>query len=294
MHRTLLRPPSLLRPLCAALALVLASSGVLALRVEDERPRPRILVTNDDGIASEGLSALVRELATLGDVWVSAPLENQSGSSASLECLNGRPMRLEERPMEGAVRACAVEGKPVDAAWFGVYGLAGEKPFDLVVSGINRGANVGDTAHYSGTVGAALAAAQAGIPAIAVSQDHRRREYAVAARVTAGFAARLLERGSKGSTIYSLNVPVDGEEGLGATVVAPMAGMNFRIESFREERTADGASTCRAYLRMEPLAPAGSDTEAYLANHVTVTPLAFDWTDREALAELSSWALGAR
>lgn len=283
-----------LRPMCAAVALVLASGGVLALRPPQERERPRILVTNDDGIASEGLHVLVRELATLGDVWVSAPLENQSGSSASLECLAGRPLALEERPLEGAVRACALGGKPVDAAWFGLHGLAGERPFDLVVSGINRGANVGDVAHYSGTVGAALAAAQAGVPAIAVSQDHRRSEYATAARITTRFAAGLLERGSRPGTFYSINVPVDGEEGLGSTVVAPMAGMNFRIEGFREERLPDGKQTARAYLRMEPLAPPGSDTEHFLAHRVTVTPLAFDWTDREALEELSSWVGGGR
>lgn len=262
---------------------------------QDEPARARrILVTNDDGIESPGLAALVRELAALGEVYVSAPAENCSGSSASSDGF-GRPLSLVEHELEGAVRTCAVGGKPVDAAQFGIYALgrdASDGPaFDLVVSGINRGANVGELAHYSGTVGAAVAAAHAGIPAIAVSQDHAAGDPGFAARFAARFARQLLDHGGRPGTIYSVNVPGASADDVKGVAVAPMGGAEFFVDGYVEGVDGEGRTICRARMQRNARAPEGSDTERYVARYVTITPIRFDWTDRETLDELRGWDL---
>lgn len=289
-HRTL-RPLVLPLALCA----LLCALGLAAARGQDEEPRGlRILVTNDDGIASPGLAALVAELASLGEVYVSAPAENCSGSSASSDGF-GRPLTLAEHELEGAVRACAIGGKPVDACQFGILALGrheeGRAAFDLVVSGINRGANVGELAHYSGTVGAAVAAAHAGLPAIAVSQNHTIQDHAFAARFTTRFARELLERGGHAGTIYSINVPDGDPADVAGVVPAPMGGAEFFVDAYAEATDAEGRSVCRARIQRNARAPEGSDTAYYVARNVTITPLRFDWTDREALADLAGWEL---
>ncbi|MCH7602377.1 MAG: hypothetical protein IIB54_06395 [Planctomycetes bacterium] len=128
--------------------------------------RPRILVANDDGIAAPGLHALVRELSSFADIVVVAPENNRSGSSHSLSLYRAE-MTLTRTDIEGALEAYAVNGSPADAVNIGLLHVGREKPFDLVVTGINHGANVGVTAHISGTVGSAMEAALNGVPATA-------------------------------------------------------------------------------------------------------------------------------
>ncbi len=128
--------------------------------------RPRILVTNDDGYESPGLRSLVAELATFADVVVSAPAGNRSGSSQSMGSLGGA-LEVERVEIPGAAVAYAINGTPAMAATFGLLELGREKPFDLLVSGINQGANVGKVSHLSGTVGAAMQGVYLGVPSIA-------------------------------------------------------------------------------------------------------------------------------
>ena len=130
----------------------------------------RILISNDDGINSPLIHALRDGLATLDDVEivVSAPDANKSGSSQSTD---GGARTVERVFANGEFFGYAVDGRPADAVRFGLLHLGKDEPFDLVVSGINQGANVGDVSHLSGTVGAAMEAIYQGIPAIAVSQD---------------------------------------------------------------------------------------------------------------------------
>ena len=262
---------------------------------EPERGGWRILVTNDDGIQSPGIGALVRELSQLGEVYVAAPAENCSGSSASTDGF-GRALSLAEHELEGAVRACAVGGKPVDAVQFGIHVLgrdpkSGRPPFDLVVSGINRGANVGELSHYSGTVGAALAAAHVGLSAMAVSQTHEAGDPSFAARYATRFARELLARGGRRGTVYSINVPGTFVDDAVGVVPAPMGGAEFFVDAYFEDTGDDGEAVCRARVQRSARAPEGSDTARYLERNVTITPLRFDWTDHEALDELAGWDL---
>lgn len=253
--------------------------------VSGPAPPLRILLTNDDGIDSAELHALCLELAELGQVTVCAPDGNRSGSSQSVTL--GQTMRVREAQVEGALRAVAVSGTPADATSFGILALAGEEPFDLVVSGINQGANVGDVSHYSGTVGAAMEAAYRGVPAIAVSEA-RGADTAATAAFTRRFAALVLEHPPRPGVVWSINAPRNAE---GPPLVAPMGGSYVEV-GYKKQGQEDGAEVWRGLVEPGSAGPEGCDTALHLAGHVTVTPLQFDWTDRQALDLASDWDLG--
>lgn len=254
--------------------------------------RPRFLVTNDDGWEAPGLSALVQELQRHGDVVVSAPAVNQSGSSQSLGAL-GQPLRVRPVTIAGAAEAWAVEGTPAVAAAFGLLQLRGERPFDLVVSGINRGANVGDVAHVSGTVGAAMQAASLGVPAIASSQDSLAGDYAVAALYTARLALAALEQDLPPGLVLSINVPAKAAtSGKASAQALPMGKGYLEITGFQKLPADESEGELwRPSLRLLSSSDGlgGSDTGVYLDGEITVTPLAFDWTAHDRLEWLRSW-----
>lgn len=131
---------------------------------------PRILVTNDDGIDSVGLHVLAREAATLGDVVVVAPDSEYSGASMALGPLHLIEPEVRRTTIDGVAEVWTVSGPPALCVYCAVLGAFGD-PFDLVLAGINPGANVGRSVHHSGTVGAALTAVSAGVSAVAVSQS---------------------------------------------------------------------------------------------------------------------------
>jgi len=245
----------------------------------------RILVTNDDGIEAAGLKALVAALDPLGEVVVSAPAANRSGSSRSTEMFS-RELKITQTQIPGADAAWSVDGTPADACAYGLLQLAGERPFDLVVSGINAGANVGAFAYYSGTVGAAMEGPAHGVPGMCVSLDRGGSE-AAAARYAADFAGAWLRRGATTEIVYSINVPraaegaVPGARG-GRVGPAPYAAGGFAM-------SADGGG---ARARLTPLAgaaPADTDTALLAGGSITVTPLRTDWTDDAALRALGEW-----
>ena len=166
----------------------------------------RILLSNDDGIDAPGLAALERHLEGLGEIWVVAPKHPQSAKSHALTMHKG--LSIEQH----AERRFAIAGTPVDTVYVATHDLMGGKA-DLVVSGINRGANIGQDVHYSGTVAAAREGVLLGIPSLAVSlhvdfsksidSHHWNTAGALARRV----AGEIVERGLPSDTILNLNVP---------------------------------------------------------------------------------------
>ncbi len=128
----------------------------------------KILLTNDDGIFAEGLRILLDFVKDMGEITVVAPLVQQSGKSQAIEL--HKPYQVKKVELEGADRAYSVDSTPADCVRFATLGL--KEHYDLVISGINRGFNVGEDIAYSGTVGAVYEAARQGIKAIAVSTDH--------------------------------------------------------------------------------------------------------------------------
>ncbi len=160
-----------------------------------------ILLSNDDGIASEGLAALQEALASLDEVWVVAPDRDQSAVSHSLTL--HRPLRIEQVGR----RAFAVDGTPTDCVNLAINGILPERP-RLVVSGINRGANLGDDITYSGTVSAAMEGTLLGVPAIAISLlGTERFDFSPAAAFAHWLATQLLCDHLPPDSLLNVNVP---------------------------------------------------------------------------------------
>jgi len=160
-----------------------------------------ILVCNDDGIRSDGVRALAEAVAPLGDVYVVAPDREQSAVSHSLTL--HRPLRVEQT----AAREFAVDGTPTDCVNLAVSGILPVRP-GLVLSGINKGANMGDDITYSGTVSAAMEGTLLGIPSIAISLVAREQfDFAAAASFAARLAAQVIAHPFPVATLLNVNVP---------------------------------------------------------------------------------------
>src|SRR3954454_11223120 len=164
----------------------------------------RVLVSNDDGVEAPGLRALAEALAPLGEVTVCAPDREQSATSRSISL--HRPLRVEKLPAWGNIERWAVDGTPTDAVYIGLnHVLKGRRP-DVLASGINRGPNLANDVHYSGTVAAAMEGAVGQVPSFAISLV-KTREYGQAAKFAAALARQIGRRGLPRGTFLNVNVP---------------------------------------------------------------------------------------
>jgi 5'-nucleotidase len=235
----------------------------------------RILVTNDDGVQSPGLAAVAEALAALGEVTVVAPQRETSAIGHALTLHN--PLRL-ERIRE---RMFAVDGTPTDCVTLGVFTVLHGLP-DLVVSGINRGLNIGDDVTYSGTVAGALEAILLGVPGLAVSVDKGDNgwEFTAAARMAAMFAEAILERGLPPRVLLNLNVPKGEPNGIRVTV----QGRRNHSTSVSERTDVRGRPYYWIGLSEDDWLPEpNSDHLAIVEGFVSVTPLQPDLTAYDAL-----------
>src|SRR5664279_4284041 len=259
----------------------------------------RILLTNDDGISAPGLQAARRALRKLNDVVVDviAPDSNRSATARSIT--TRAPLSVEEIDFGDGSKGYATDGTPVDCVRFADLGLLGERP-DLIVSGINHGANLGDDITYSGTVAAALEGIVLGLPAIAVSQQSGagaldyRFDGGFGFEVAAGFVARLVERiedvPMPARTLLNVNVPAGEPSGVEVT------SLGKRI--YRDELKLDAEEGDRRRYWIYGSDPGfhdepGTDLAAVAAGRVAVTPIHFDLTDRPSLEALRSFDLEA-
>jgi 5'-nucleotidase len=236
---------------------------------------PRILITNDDGVRSPGLRALADALEGLGEVFVLAPTREASAIGHALTLHH--PLRL-ERLEEGIY---AVDGTPTDCVNIAVAAVLHGLP-DLVVSGINKGLNVGDDVTYSGTVSGALEASLLGVRAIAVSLQEGAGEWCweQAAGVARRLAGVVLRDGLPPRTFLNVNVPRGAPKGLRVTV----QGKRNHATTVSERHDPRG----RAYYWIgegqdEWLSNGESDYEAIRAGFVSVTPLQPDLTAHASL-----------
>lgn len=249
--------------------------------------RPLILVTNDDGIRASGVEALAEAAQVLGDVWVVAPESEQSAMAHALT-LN-HPLRIRDYGHQ----RFSVDGTPTDCVFFAALHICPRQP-DLVLSGVNRGANVGDDVTYSGTVSAALEGAIMGFPGIAVSlviRDDGPREYGPAAAYAAQLGAEVLARGLPPKVYLNINVPqIPGDQIKGARVTTLGTRMyDDRIVTCEDPRG-------RPYYWIggkgfESTDIPGSDCNAVLDGYISVTPLHADPTDHSMLDRLKGWGL---
>ena len=255
----------------------------------------RILLTNDDGIDAPGIAALFEAIKGLGEVRVVAPADHQSATSHGITFHH--PLMVREVEPRPGLRGTAVEGRPADcvklgarALWQEWYG-AGARP-DLVISGMNAGANVGINVIYSGTVGAAVEGAFLGIPSIAVSLhlgDRSRTNFARAAQIARAAIDRILEHPLDAHRVMNVNVPrTESPDAPMPPIRVVKMNVAAGIDGYERRTTPDG----RTYYwpdgnGMEFFHTAeGSDVEALTERAVTVTPLWYDLSEHETLA---SW-----
>ncbi len=269
------------RALLVALLLLLLPAAAMA-----QNRQYRILISNDDGVQSEGIAALAAELGTFADVVVVAPDGNESGASHR-SVIRTQITTLSRVERDGQLFGYSVNASPADAVKFGLLHFGAERPFDLVVSGINAGANVGQIAHTSGTVGAAMEAALEGVRAIAVSQG-ARGEFETSAKFAGRFVREALERDIPSDVVLSINVP-SGE--IGGVRVAPAGGFYFRVAEMIQTSDDGATSQFRARTAGATGVEPGSDSAYYLDGYITITPLRIDWTDEAMLREVESWNL---
>ena len=247
---------------------------------------PSILVTNDDGIAAPGMHVLARELSALGEVTIIAPDREQSAASHALTL--HRPLRVNRQ----SERVYSVDGTPTDCVNLGILNLLPSRP-NLVVSGINRGMNLGDDITYSGTVAAAFEGTLLGIPAFAVSQEVRNGEEAFedAARYAAILARRLLEKPLPPGTLMNVNVPRSRPKGARLT----RQGRRTYHQGVVERTDPSG----RQYYWLGGIPPQWdddpeSDFAASREGFVSLTPLHLDLTHYPLLSELRKLGMDLR
>lgn len=243
-----------------------------------------ILLANDDGIHAPGIQTLAAALRRVAQVTVIAPDRNRSGASNSLTL--GRPLRV----TAAGERAYTVDGTPTDCVHLGLSCLLLDDPPDLVVSGINHGANMGDDVLYSGTVAAAMEGRHLGLPAIAVScAAHQPDHLETAAEMTLRLIAKLDHHPLPPKTVLNLNVadvPLQAIDGFAVTRL----GHRHVAEGVIQDRDPRG----RPIYWIGPAgaeqdAGAGTDFHALANGRASVTPLTTDLTRRESLPDLCSW-----
>jgi 5'-nucleotidase len=246
--------------------------------------RLQILAVNDDGIHAPGLRAMAEALRPLGDVQVVAPLVEQSGVSHRITYLH--PIMVKEvKDDDGESYGWSVDGTPADCVKLGVLEFCSRRP-DLIVSGINSGANVGINVIYSGTVAAAIEGAFFGITSIAVSlaQSSTAPDYLAAAAHAMPLIRELLERNPRPGTLWNVNLPPTSPHGPRGV---RMCYMGVRRHTDTVEKRLDPRGRPYYWSGIDPFKShefdPGSDVQAIREGYIAVTPLHFDLTEPRLL-----------
>jgi 5'-nucleotidase len=254
----------------------------------------KVLLTNDDGIGASGLHAMRRALLELPGVELAviAPDSNRSATARSIT--TRRPLWVEEVEFGDGTTGFATEGTPVDCVRFAALGLVEFEP-ELIVSGINHGANLGDDITYSGTVAAALEGIVLGIPAIAVSQqsDRRALDFRVGGEFDFGqaatFVARIVEELDRvpmpAGTLLNVNCPAEDAKGARACRLGRRV---YRDRLELQEEEPGGRRRYRIYGEdPDYQREDGTDFAAIAEGLIAVTPLHFDLTDVAGIESLA-------
>jgi 5'-nucleotidase len=254
----------------------------------DEWPtRPKILITNDDGIESRGILALKEALDPIGDTFVVAPDTNQSAVGHAKTLM--RPLRVRERTLADGSPGWSVDGSPTDAVSLAFLGYF-HHGFDLVASGINYGANLGDDITYSGTVSAAMEGVINGCPSFAVSQEYYNHpDFTLAAMAAVVVARNILEHGLSPHELINVNVPAvtpDECEGMDITRQGRRVYQDELVER------VDPRGIPYYWIGGPPpsgIHRPGTDFYAVVNRRIAVTPIHLDLTGRSLLRRMHEW-----
>ena len=243
-----------------------------------------ILLSNDDGIEAEGLNILGTALAALGDVYVAAPTEERSASSHAITMR--RPLQAIEHQLSFAKAAWAINGLPVDCVKLAMDILLPKRP-DIIFSGINNGANMGNDVLYSGTVGAAMEGYLYGLPAIAVSVTERKGKFDTAAEFAVNFARCWQQKSFSPRALFNINVPGLPEDEIKGWRYTSM-GWRFYNNVFETIHEEGGQTYYWMHGdRFDGETESGqTDVEVALQGYISVTPLQYNLTNYQLLDDL--------
>ncbi|BBB28551.1 5'/3'-nucleotidase SurE [Neptunomonas japonica] len=247
----------------------------------------KILISNDDGVFSPGLEALALALSEVAEIQVVAPDRNRSGASNALTLT--RPVDAHRHENNGFV---SLNGTPTDCVHMGVSGLFGMEP-DIVVSGINSGANLGDDVIYSGTVAAAMEGRALSLPPVAISlASHNPQHFSTAAEIAKSIVQRISQLALPARTVLNINVP---DLPLSEIKGVHITRLGHRAAAGKPEAVADPRGKIRYWVAgagdavdKEP----GTDFYAIEHGFVSITPLHIDMTLYSGMDDLGEWLEG--
>lgn len=246
----------------------------------------RILLVNDDGMDAKGIRALVRALSPEHQLLVVAPETERSGFSHALTYYNKIYVRQHE--LEGGIPAYSISGTPADCTKMGVRLFAGG-PLDLVISGINNGANLGTDICYSGTFAAAAEGAMQGVRSLAVSQIYHERgiepDYTYAAEYMAGFVRGIDGLQVGRDVILNINFP-DVEQGVRGIRITEQSTLDYGESYTLVEKKADGRLSYILQGTLKPDENVKGDAYAVARGYISITPMRFNSTDKVSMVYL--------
>ncbi len=248
----------------------------------------RLLLTNDDGISAKGIYTLAKELEKNHEVIIVAPYNEKSACGHSITLT--RPLIVRETKLEGLKsRAFSVDGTPADCVKIAINKLLDDK-IDMVVSGINKGLNLGTDVLYSGTVSAAIEAAIYKIPSMAISMEVNKdiETYEMAAKYATEILKKANENGIKNDIVLNVNIPLLEEEKIKGIKVCKIGSRlynNCYIESIGE----NNETQYEIKGEVKDIHEEDSDTIYFKEGYVTVTPLHYDLTNFKIFKDVSEW-----
>jgi len=275
--------------------LVLLTAAILLAPVSAQQVRQpppyRILVSNDDGVRAPGIAALAQILQAIGDVTVIAPAENHSGAGHSISTSTDAIFR-DDLTLPNGLKAIGLTATPSSTVNVAIRNIMKPLP-DLVVTGINRGYNLGYSTYVSGTLGAARQAAMLGVPAIAASMAAAGvpRDLPYAAEEVLGVARRAKMYGMPPRTFLNVSIPAMPQGGYKGYIVTRLANQHGGEESYAETKHPGTERTVywNVYKENPEGGPEGTDLWAVANGYVSVTPMKLGETDESQMTALNAW-----
>lgn len=250
--------------------------------------KPLILVTNDDGITAKGIASLVEAVKDLGDIVVVAPDQPQSGMGHAITV--NKPLRMKSFPMMEGVEAYTCSGTPVDCVKLAIYEILHRRP-DILVSGINHGANCSTNVLYSGTMSAAVEGALEGIPSIGFSllDFAADADFSLSIKVAREVTQKVIKNGMAKGTCFNVNVPKIEEAHYKGIKVCRQAKACWE-DTFEKREDPFGHPYFWLTGKFES-EDKGEDTDLWALdnNYVSLVPTQFDMTAHHAIADLNTW-----
>lgn len=246
-----------------------------------------ILLTNDDGIEAAGLRALLHVLKSLGRITIFAPDHNWSAAGHTKTM--HKPLRVTPYTLGDDVEAYTTTGAPSDCVALALMGILPQKP-DLIVSGINHGANLGHDLTYSGTVAAAMEAVICGVPAVSASLDSNdSHDFAFAAQTTARVVRQVREQGLPSGTFLNVNVPSRPPQEINGLAITRLGRRVYRDVLVKRY---DPRGHPYYWIGGDPPSghqDEGTDIWAVAHGYVSITPIHLDMTAHDLIPELQKW-----